>query len=232
MKIVADTPNRLVLKEGALTARVFGATLLIAALVGLGLAIAYHAKLHNSFLFDAIAVVFAAVGVLMLTTAKSDMVVADNTSRQLSVTFKSLKNRGGSRQTYSFNDVQSVQLFQHYQQVVEAPNNFNNGPGMTFGGGFGVCMGNTQTMLDQSLSIQLKNGTSVNIAKEDKQTGLALGISSSALVKKGQKLAAVIGVPFDQQGPSTPGQLFQGIERSIIEPPNNPPTPPNQTDHT
>jgi hypothetical protein len=125
-----------------------------------------------------------------------------------------------------------VQLFQHYQQVVEAPNNFNNGPGMTFGGGFGVGMGNTQTMLDQSLSIQLKNGTSVNIAKEDKQTGLALGISSSALVKKGQKLAAVIGVPFDQQGPSTPGQLFQGIERSIIEPPNNPPTPPNQTDHT
>ena len=181
MKIVEDTPNRIVLKEGALTARVFGAALLIAGLGGLGLAIAYRTNLHNGYLFDAIAVVFAAIGVFMLSSAKSDMVVADNTSRQLSVTFKSLKNRQGSNQSYSFNDVQFVQLFQHYQQVVEAPNNFNNGPGMTFGGGFGVGMGNTQTMLDQSLSIQLKNGTAVNIAKEDKQTGLALGFSANSL---------------------------------------------------
>ena len=221
MKIVEDSPNRLVLKEGSLTSRIFGAVLMIAGLVGAGLAVAFRAKLHNSFIFDAIGIVVAAGGGFMLTSAQSDMVVADNTSKQLTVTFKSLKKRQGANQTYSFNDVQSVQLLQHYQQVVEASNNFNNGPGMSFGGGFGVGMGNTQTMLDQSLSVQLKNGSTVTIANEDKQTGLTLGISANSLVTKGQKLAAVMEVPFNQQGPSTPGQFLQGIERGIVGQPES-----------
>jgi hypothetical protein len=151
------------------------------------------------------------------------------------VTFKSLKNRQGVSQTNSFDDIQSVQLFQHYQQVFNGgPNNFNNGPGMSFGGGFGIGMANQQTTLEQSLIVQLKNGTNITIAHEDKQTGLTLGLSANSLINKGQKLAAVIGVPFDQQGAATPGQLMQMVEHKIVGqpesfvPPADNPTQPAQ----
>ena len=115
---------------------------------------------------------------------------------------------------------------------------------MSFGGGFGVGMANQQTTLEQSLIVQLKNGTNITIAHEDKQTGLTLGLSANSLVNKGQKLAAVIGVPFDQQGAATPGQLLQMVEHkvvgqpeSFVPPANNspqsdqpvtPPSSPNQ----
>ena len=216
MKIVEDTPNRLVLKETALVAQIVAVVIIIVGLVVLGLGIKNQAVIGNNFLFDIIGIAFAALGVFLLSSAKSEVVIADKTSRQLSVNFKSLKNRQGTNKVYSFDDIKSVQIFQHYQQVMEAPNNFNNGPGMAFGGGFGVGMANTQTMLDQSLGLQLKNSKIVTIANEDKQTVLTLGISANPLLKKGQKLAAVIGVPFYQPGPGTPSQLFQGIERGII----------------
>lgn len=221
MKIVEDTPNRLVLKEGDVGSLVFAVIVFIVGAGVLVFGLIDYAKLHNSYLFDAIGLVVAGLGGFLFTSAKSDVVTADNANRQLSVVFKSVKNHQGANQTYSFDDIQSVQLFQHYQQVMETPNNFNNGPGMSFGGGFGVGNVNTQTMLDQSLSVQLKNGTTVTIANEDKQTGLTLGLSINSLVNKGQKLAAVLGVPFNQQGPSTPGQLLQGVERDIVGQPES-----------
>ncbi len=238
MKIVEDSPNRLVLKEGDLGPIAFAIITLLVGIVVLVLGLTYHAKLHNSYLFDAIGIVVVGLGVFLLASAKSDTVTADKTSQLLTVIFKSLKNKQGANQSYSFADIQSVQLTQHYQQVMEAPNNINNGPGISFGGGFGVGNINTQTMLDQNLAILLKNGTTITIANEDKQTGFSLGISANSLVTKGQKLAAVIGVPFNQQGPSSPGQLFQGIERDIVGQPQSfnqsppPQTPSNQPDQS
>jgi hypothetical protein len=221
MKIIEDTPNRLVLKEGALRTRSLGVLVIIVGLVMLGAGIKNHTQ-HNIILLDAVGLLLAVAGTLLLFISQSDMVVADKSTRQLSVSFKSLKNRRGVNQTNSFADIQSVQLFQHYQQVFNGgPNNFNHGPGMSFGGGFGVGMANQQTTLEQSLIVQLKNGTNITIAHEDKQTGLTLGLSANSLVNKGQKLAAVIGVPFDQQGAATPGQLLQMVEHKVVGQPES-----------
>jgi hypothetical protein len=221
MKIVEDTPQRLVLKEGAFKGRAVGLIFVVIGLGFVGLGVANHTQ-HNIFWFYIFGVIFAAAGAFAFLTTKSDLLVADQTSRQLSVTFKSLRKRQGVDQTYSFDDVQAIQLFQNYQQTFNGgPTTFNNGPGISFGGGFGVGMANTSTMLDQTLVVQLKNGQSVTIAHEDKQTGLTLGITANSLITKGQKLATILGVPFNQGGANTPGQMLRGVEQNIAGQPES-----------
>jgi len=206
MKIIEDSPSRLVLKEGALTGRLVGILFLI---IGIGMAVAGLVAVKAVVLVGA-GIIFAACGLLALLFTKSDVVVADKTARQLTVTFASLTKRQGQSQQFSFDDVRAVTMVQGYQQVYNGnDSNGNNGSGITFGNN------NTSTAITRTLSVQMKDGTLVTVADEQQRANLAIGINTSKLVDKGQKLAAALGVPFQDAGIATPGELIQGIKQAV-----------------
>ncbi len=213
MKIVEDSSNRLVLKQGAIMSRIVGGVIASAGVIVVGVGVT---SAHGIVLY-AIGAVCIVVGALVLILSKSDLVVADKASRQLTVTFKSLTNRNGQTSQCSFDDVQSVQLLQQYrQEYVNNGSNMNNGTGISFGtNGVGVGNGSSQTMLDLNLTVMLKNGTTISIAKETHQVTMGLGVSSNNLQTKGQKLADALGAGFQVVGAATPGQMVQAVENKI-----------------
>ena len=208
MKIVEDSPSRLVLKESALKVYAIGILLFI---IGIVVAVIGSQAPKNGLIFVAFGVVFAIIGLLIFIFGKSDVVTADKQARQVIVIFKSLKNRNGQSQTCSFDDVLNIQLLQQYEQ--QMANSTNTGSGISFGNGVGVGGGQGEYIIN--LAIQLKNGTVITIANEQKQAGLNLGVSSNSLVDKGQKLADAIGVPFQQQGSESLGQAFHQLKDAI-----------------
>lgn len=216
MKIVEDSPSRLVLKESALKQYAIGA---LFAVIGVGVGIGGSQAPKDGIVLVLFGAVFAVAGIVAIIFSKSDTVTVDKSSRQIIIIFKSLKNKNGQSQTVSFDDVSNIQLFQQYKQQFVNNGMNNGGSGLSFGSG-GVGSGNMQTELQMNLALQLKNGTMITIANEQRQAGLNLGISSNSLIDKGQKLAAAIGVPFQQQGTETVGQAFHEIKQAISGQPN------------
>lgn len=235
MKIVENSPNRLVMKEGAITKRLAGAVFVV---VGVGLA-GYSLAAHQP-LIVLLGVALVVAGILVALFSKQDTVMADRAARQLSITFSSLAHRGQA-QAMSFDDVQSLQLQQAYTQVATGSTGMP-GNGISFGnnGGFGfgnngVGNGGYQTELVSTLSIIQKSGSVVTIASEQHQVGAGLGINTGGnLQNSGQLLADAIGVPLQVAGAPTAGQMMSTLEGAFRQPtaataasqPVRPPVPP------
>lgn len=221
MKIMEDSAERLVLKEGALTNRIVGGVLIIAGLIVLFVGLAAS---HSQPVLALVGGGLAVIGIVLLLLSKSDIVTADIAGRKLSVVFRSLKNRQAQSQTCSFDDIAEVQLVQQYQMV-------SNGPAAA---GNGVSFGNNtmQQQIKMNLTVQLRNGAVWSIANETHQASFGLGVTSQQLVKVGQRLATVLGVSFREQGASTLGDVatiiadkFHGNQVESLAPSGVPPAP-------
>lgn len=206
MKIIEDSASRLVLKEGALTKRIVGGVMLVA---GIGLVVA---GLLGQKILIAVGAALSIFGVLFALLSKSDVVVADIQSKQLTVTFTSLKNRSGQSQACSFSDVASVVLTQDYRTTTVPGANQSNG--ISFGAG-PMNTGNTQTQILMTLTLQLHTGATITIANEQHQATAGLGVSLNKLPALGQKLADTLGVPFQETGSPTLSQAIHSVVQAV-----------------
>jgi hypothetical protein len=140
-------------------------------------------------------------------------VVADKPGRQLTITFTSILQHPPA-QSIPFDQVMGVMLPQNVRQEY-----VNNGPGRG---------GHTVTEIQQSLIIQLKDGTSLTVGQEQHQAGMMgmIGLAKSSVVEAGNKLATVIGVQVQTTGnaPLTAQAVGQAVE-SIVKPAATPPAP-------
>jgi hypothetical protein len=196
VKIVSQDQDHLVAHEDALLSYIFGAIFAAAGLV-VGAVILVSAHQISGALFAVIPLI---IGVLLIVAAKARTLTIDKSAGQMTLNVKSIF--GSKDYPYATADVTKIQLITSFQQEY-------------VGGGGRGSVGHEETEEKTSLLLVLKDGTTIDLADAQR------GVSSFGVFGKvpnqgiGQQIATFLGVPFETAGPTSLGQVVQGVESMI-----------------
>jgi hypothetical protein len=198
MKIISQTDNELVLKEGSASGIVVGVALVLA---GVGLAISRYASSASATAFSSssvmiwIAMALGIIGLVVIFVSSSITVGINKTGGQLSYQKKRLI--GGSSATYAIADVFRIETRKEWRMQNNPPNQNQGAP-------------TQQPVLVAQSVIVFRNGQEVPL---DHQKTSSTMSSGSAVLMSGQgaesaianKVAAFMGVPFQEIAPPNMG---------------------------
>jgi hypothetical protein len=193
MKIISQTKDELVLKEGSASG-IIGGIIFVLAGAGFGF---YIFPSHSPMIW--LAVAFVVVGVGLILFASSITVDINKTSGQLSYQKKRLV--GGSSTTYAIADVFRIETRKQWQMQNAPPNQANQGnPGAPM---------QRPVLVAQSV-IVFKNGQEVPLDHQKTASTMSVG---SAVLMSGQgaesaianQVATFMGVPFQEILPPNMG---------------------------
>lgn len=180
MKITKDSPTYLECKKSALFGYIFSIILMIGGIIGM---IVMVMKSSSQWWVGLIAVV---IGILILFLTKSISLIADGNIKQVKIATKSLL--GASDNAYAFHDIKEIVIEEDRQYERDSDGdrkdktsyvlifNFNNG---------------------YQEALNLTPGSSSNIAVNG--VNMSRFSQNNAVMNIGQRLAEVIGVPFNHK---------------------------------
>lgn len=180
MKITKDSPTYLECKKSALFGYIFSIILMIGGIIGM---IVMVMKSSSQWWVGLIAVV---IGILILFLTKSITLIADGNIKQVKIATKSLL--GASDNAYAFHDIKEIVIEEDRQYERDSDGdrkdktsyvlifNFNNG---------------------YQEALNLTPGSSSNIAVNG--VNMSRFSQNNAVMNIGQRLAEVIGVPFNHK---------------------------------
>tara|TARA_B100001093_G_C26802543_1_gene1004069 strand:- start:981 stop:1625 length:645 start_codon:yes stop_codon:yes gene_type:complete len=200
MKITKDSPTYLECKKSALFGYIFSIILMIGGIIGM---IVMVMKSSSQWWVGLIAVV---IGILILFLTKSISLIADGNIKQVKIATKSLL--GASDNAYAFHDIKEIVIEEDRQYERDSDGdrkdktsyvlifNFNNG---------------------YQEALNLTPGSSSNIAVNG--VNMSRFSQNNAVMNIGQRLAEVIGVPFNhkRRGDMDLGDVVNSVSEVVSQ---------------
>ncbi len=210
MKIVSESPTVLVAKDSALGALFAAPMVALIGLLIIGVGIS-----QKSFPAIIFGVLFFLVSVLLVVTRKARTLTIDKDAGTVILNVASMRKKQDLR--YQVTDVVKMQLTSEYHTQY-ANNNAGGMPGSGINIGVaGLGSSNTNTTQQTQLLIQMRDGTSIDIADGSRSMGAMSMISKVPNQEIGEHIAAFLGVQFEVVGPNMPtlGSVVAGVQGMI-----------------
>ena len=180
MKITKDSPTYLECKKSALFGYIFSIILMTGGLIGI---MAMFMKSSSQWWIGLIAL---AIGILILFLTKSITLIADGNIKQVKIATKSLL--GASDNAYAFHDIKEIAIEEDRQYERDSDGDRKDKTSY-------VLIFNFHNGYQEALN--LTPGSSSNIAVNG--VNMSRFSQNNAVMNIGQRLAEVIGVPFNHK---------------------------------
>ena len=180
MKITQDSPTYLECKKSALFGYIFSIILMIGGIIG---AIIMIMKSSSQWWIGLIAL---AIGILILFLTKSITLIADGNIKQVKIATKSLL--GASNNAYAFHDIKEIVIEEDRQYQRDSDGDRKDKTSY-------VLIFNFHNGYQEALN--LTPNSSSNIAVNG--VNMSRFSQNNTVMKIGQRLAEVIGVPFNHK---------------------------------
>jgi len=202
VKISSQDANKLVAVDKATGTLIAGVVMGVA-----GLAMLVSGLMPGKSILVIIGGILVVVAVIMLIFRKERTLVVDKTAGQLTFDQKSVIKK--ANYAYPVTDVVKIEFTSEFQTTT-AGETHRSGVSVSGAGG-----SDTQTTQHTQLHVVLKDGTVLNIADGQRQMSVMAVLSKVPNMAVGQQIASFLGVPFEQQGPASVGDVIGQVRDAI-----------------